>query len=69
METSEIRKSINRLIIKNRLVLDVDYIDLKRNNSIRPPTYEMKLCLGYNNNVWSKARNIFILSERGYKIF
>ncbi len=64
METSEIRKSINRLIVKNRLVLDIDYIDLKSIG--KHFTDEMKLSFGYNNNVWSKAGNIFVLSERGY---
>ncbi len=64
MDTSEIRKSINRLIVKNRLVLDIDYIDLKSIG--KHFTDEMKLSFGYNNNVWSKAGNIFVLSERGY---
>lgn len=63
-DTSEIRKSINRLISKNRLVEGTDYIDLKSIGKVF--TDEIKLHFGYNNNVWSKATSVFVLSERGY---
>ena len=55
---------MNRLIEKNRLKVDVDYIDLKSISKVF--TDEEKVQFGYNNNVWSKSSNVFILSERGY---
>ena len=64
MEAYEVRKSMNRLIEKNRLKVDVDYIDLKSISKVF--TDEEKVQFGYNNNVWSKSSNVFILSERGY---
>lgn len=64
MENKEVAKSIVRLIDKNRIKENIDYIDLKSIGKLF--TYDIIESLGYNNNTWSKSQNIFVLSERGY---
>jgi hypothetical protein len=62
METKEVRKSINRLLEKDRIKQDIDYIDLKVGKEI---TYNFET-LGYTKMQISKSESLFVLSERGY---
>lgn len=62
---SEIRKSINRLIKRGRLKESVDYIQLV--NSLPVETLNgMLLTIGIRKQDITKAKEIFIMSERGY---
>lgn len=62
MENFEVRKSIKRLIEKDRIKQGVDYIDLKVSKEFTN-NFES---LGYTKMQISKSESIFILSERGY---
>lgn len=64
METREVRKSILRLIEKNRLKENVDYIDLLKGGK-EFTTLDLTQ-FGYAKASITQAKNIFILSERGY---
>lgn len=66
VENREIRKSINRLIEKGRIVSNIDYIDLKSEGGKDFTSLEILLELGYSRSAITQAQNIFILSERGY---
>lgn len=63
METREVRKSILRLIEKKRLKENVDYIDLLEGGK-EFTTFD--LTQFYAKASITQAKNIFILSERGY---
>ena len=63
METKEVRKSINRLIEKNRLKENIDYIDIKQ---LGKQFAKFDLLEIYNKTALTMAKNIFVLSERGY---
>ena len=62
MENFEIRKSIKRLVEKDRIKEGVDYIDLKVSKEFTD-NFET---LGYTKMQISKSESLFILSERGY---
>lgn len=63
MKNSEVRKSINRLIKRGRFIENVDYIDiLQRGKEFTTfDLYEI-----YSKQAITQAKNIFVLSERGY---
>ena len=70
MEVYEVRKSIKRLVDKERLVVNIDYIDLKEGSKeFLNSEIELLLSLGYNKSGITQSSNMFILSESGYKIF
>lgn len=58
--TSNVRKAINRNI--SRFKADIDIIDLKSPSS----NDDLVLQLGYSNQQVLQAKNIYLLSERGY---
>lgn len=60
MKNSEIRKSINRLLDKGKLKDNVDFIDVLQ----RGITFDLTEL--YAKQAITQAKNIFILSERGY---
>lgn len=62
---SEIRKSINRLIKRGRLKESVDYIQLVNSLPVEILN-EMLLTIGIRKQDITKAKEIFIMSERGY---
>jgi hypothetical protein len=66
METKEVRKSINRIIDKGRIKENIDYIDLKSEGGKQFTTLDMLLDIGYSKSAITQAKNIFVLSERGY---
>lgn len=63
METKEVRKSINRLIERKRLKENIDYIDIKQ---LGKQFATFNLLEIYNKTALTMAKNIFILSEKGY---
>lgn len=64
LEIKEVTKSINRLVEKNRLKENVDYIDvLSQVNSL---PMDVENVFGIKKEYLSRTKNIFILSERGY---
>lgn len=63
MEVKEIRKSILRLISKRRLKENVDYIDLVKGGNLFTT---FNLSDYYAKSALTQAKNIFVLSERGY---
>ncbi len=64
MELKEVRKSIRRLIDKDRLKVSVDFIDIKSQVNTLPMDFES--IFGVKEMYLSRTENIFILSERGY---
>lgn len=63
MKNSEIRKSINRLLDKGRLKKGIDFIDvLQRGKEFI--TFDLTDI--YAKQAITQAKNIFVLSERGY---
>lgn len=67
MEIYEVRKSIKRLIEKDRLKSNIDYIDLKGGSKeFTTSIVELLVSLGYTKSGVTQASNIYILSERGY---
>lgn len=64
MELKEVRKSLNRLIEKNRLRESIDFIDLKGGKEFPSYIIDLLISLGYSKSSLTQAKNIFILSER-----
>lgn len=62
MQVKHVRESINRLINKGRLKENIDYIDLKRVEQFGT----LDLTLYYAKASLTQAKNLFVLSERGY---
>lgn len=58
--SKEINQSINRLIKKNRLIENIDYIDMFSNNSLKVTANELGLITS------NSQKQCYILSERGY---
>lgn len=70
MEVYEVRKSIKRLVEKDRLKSNIDYIDLKEGSRLTTTSIiDLLISFGYNKSGLTQATNIFIMSETGYKIF
>lgn len=63
MKDSEVRKSINRLIKRGRFIENVDYIDIIQCGK-EFTTFD--LLDFYSKQALAQAKNIFVLSERGY---
>lgn len=63
MRNGHVRDSINRLITRGRMVEGVDFIDLKQ-RSEQFDTFDLNTL--YAKQAITQAKNIFILSERGY---
>ena len=66
MQVKEVRKSINRLIEKSRLKENIDFIDLMKHPDVN---IHFNLSKFYAKASLTQAKNVFILSEEGYKIF
>lgn len=64
MEIKEVRKSIKRLVLNNRMKEDVDFIDIKPQINSLP--MDLDDFFGIKQEYLSRTENIFILSERGY---
>jgi phage antirepressor YoqD-like protein len=64
IEIKEITKSINRLISKNRIKENVDYVDIISQVNTLPMNLEE--VFGIKPAYLSRTQNAFILSERGY---
>lgn len=62
---SEIRKSINRLLKKGRLIENIDYIQLVNSLPVEVIN-NLLLNIGVRKQDISKAKEIFVMSERGY---
>ena len=60
MQTKHVRELINKNI--KRFKEGIDYIDLKQGVEYIDPLLE----LGYNKSAITQAKNIYVLSERGY---
>ena len=58
--SKEINQSINRLIKKNRLIENIDYIDMFSNNSLKVTASDLGLITS------NSQKQCYILSERGY---
>lgn len=63
MRNNQIRESINRLIARGRLAENVDFVDIKKGDE-QFDTFDLTEL--YAKQSITQAKNIFILSERGY---
>ena len=63
MKNFHVRESINKLINRGRLVKNVDFIDLKEGIE-QIDTFDLTEI--YAKQASTQAKNIFVLSERGY---
>ena len=64
MELKEVNKSINRLIEKNRIKENIDYINILTWVNNLPMNLEQTF--GVKQEYLSRTKSIFVLSERGY---
>ena len=64
MELKEVNKSINRLIEKNRIKENIDYINIISQVNSLP--MDLEQVFGVKPTYLSRTESIFILSERGY---
>lgn len=63
-ELKEIKKSVNRLISKSRMVEGIDFIDILPQVNSLP--MDLEVDFGIKPAYLNRTKNIFVLSERGY---